>query len=266
VWPVSRWLVNDVPSWLLLTGLIVLIVGGSVLVQVYVRKRFPRLKDGAHNDVTKFVYGVVGFVYAFFIGFVVSAMWGQVNVADEETRSEGAAGVQLARDIYVFDKADGDRIRRSLLDYEKAAIAEWPLLANGQRVSDADEALHRLYVAYTDVKPHTDTQKAFLATSFSNLNDLSKARTERVMLASTDTGPPWSLWVVIFLTSGLVLGCSIIYGVGNAAMHYPMVATVSALVAANTFLIVQLSHPLVGDIATSPAPLSEVVQVLSAPR
>lgn len=66
--------------------------------------------------------------------------------------------------------------------------------------------------------------------------------------------------------SGLVLGCSIIYGVENAAMHYPMVATVSALVAANTFLIVQLSNPLVGDLATSPAPLSEVVHVLSAPR
>jgi len=263
VWPVTRWLVNDVPSWLLLTGLIVLIVGGSVLVQVYVRRRFPRLKDGAHNDVTKFVYGVVGFVYAFFIGFVVSAMWGEVNIADDETRSEGAYGVQLARDMYVFDEADADRIRRGLLDYANAAMAEWPVLADGQRVSDADEALHRLYVAYTDVEPRTDIQKTFLGTSFNNLNHLSKARTERVDLATSDTGPPWSLWVVILLTSGLVLGCSIVYGVENAAMHYPMVATVGVLVAANTFLIVQLSHPLVGDIAASPAPLSEVVQVLS---
>ena len=63
----TRWLVNDIPSWLLLTGLIVLIVSGSVLVQVYVRRRFPRLKDGAHDDVAKFVYGIVGFVYAFFM-------------------------------------------------------------------------------------------------------------------------------------------------------------------------------------------------------
>lgn len=260
----SHWLVNNVPSWVLLGGLIVLIVGASVLVQIFVRRRFPRLKDGAHNDVTKFVYGVVGFVYAFFIGFVVSAMWGQITNADQDTRSEGAAGVQLARDIYVFDQADADRIRQSLLDYENAAIAEWPLIANGQRVDDAEEALHRLYVAYTEVEPRTDTQKTFLATSFTNLNDLSKARTERIMLASTDTGPPWSLWVVIFLTSGLVLGCSIIYGVENAAMHYPMVATIGVLVAANTFLILQLSHPFVGDIATSPEPLTEVVQIASA--
>jgi hypothetical protein len=35
------------------------------------------LRGEAHNDVTKFAFGVVGFVFAFFIGFVVSAMWGR---------------------------------------------------------------------------------------------------------------------------------------------------------------------------------------------
>ncbi|MFL6085507.1 MAG: hypothetical protein ACJ74F_20390 [Mycobacterium sp.] len=40
-----------------------------------------------------------------------------------------------------------------------------------------------------------------------------------------------------FLTAGLVLGCTIIYGVEEPAMHYPMVATVGVLVAANLFLV-----------------------------
>ena len=38
-------------------------------------------------------------------------MWGQINGADGKSRIEGAAGVQLARDVPVFDKADNDRIR-----------------------------------------------------------------------------------------------------------------------------------------------------------
>jgi hypothetical protein len=33
--------------------------------------------------------------------------------------------VQLARDLTVFEKADSDRIRQSLLDYERAAVADW---------------------------------------------------------------------------------------------------------------------------------------------
>jgi len=65
-------------------------------------------------------------VFAFFTGFVVSAMWGQVNNADVRARAEGAAAVQVARDLTVFDKADSDRIRQSLVEYERAAVAQWP--------------------------------------------------------------------------------------------------------------------------------------------
>ncbi len=41
------------------------------------------------------------------------------------------------------------------------------------------------------------------------------------------------------------------------------VATLSVLVAAELFLVVELSHPFIGEIATSPEPLREVVQLLS---
>jgi hypothetical protein len=171
----------------------------------------------------------------------------------------------LARDSTVFDQADGDRIRQRLLAYEQAAVAEWPLAANGQSVPAADEALRQLYLAYEEVQARSDAQKTLLSTSFANLNTLSQARTERVLTARTDQGPPWSLWAVIFLTSGLVLGCAIIYGVEKPGMHYPMVATVSALVAANLFLVLQLSHPYIGEIGTSPEPLREVIRVLTEP-
>ena len=261
----SRWLVSNVPAWLLLPGIIVVVVGTAVLVQMYVRRRFPQLKGDEHNDVTRFAFGVVGFVFAFFIGFVVSAMWGQINDADANTRAEGAAGVQLARDLTVFDRADSDRIRQSLLEYERAAEAEWPIAASGHSFPEADHALERLYTAYGEVQPRTDAQETLLATSFTNLDKVSQARTERVLTARTDIGPTWSLWAVIFLTSGLVLGCSIIYGVEKPSMHYPMIATVGVLVAANVFLVLELSHPFLGEVGTSPEPLREVIRVLAPP-
>lgn len=258
----SLWLVRNVPSWLLLIGLIVLIAGGSVLIQFLVRRRFPRLREDAHNDVTRFAFGVVAFVYAFFIGFVVSAMWGQINNADSRARTEGSAGVQLARDITVFDKADSDRIRQRLLDYEHAALTEWSIAASGHDYPEADAALQRLFAAYMEAQPTTDVQRTVLSHSLTTFDTMSQARTERVLQASTDVGPPWSLWAVILLTSALVLGCAIIYGVEEPFMSYPMVLTVGALVAANLFLVLQLSHPYLGEIGTSPEPLREVVRVL----
>jgi hypothetical protein len=261
---VSRWMVTHIPAWLLLIGLIVVVAGGAMLIQMYLRRRFPVLTQDGHNDVTKFTYGFIGFVYAFFIGFVVSSMWGQVNTADGNARAEGAAAVQMARDSVVFDTADRDRVRQALLDYSKAAVDEWSR-AGEDRSPAADSAMARVYTAYGQVQATTDTQQKMLATSFSNLDKISQARTVRVLTAREDTGPPWPLWAVIFLTSAMVVGTVVIYGVERPVLHYPMVAIVGTIVAANLFLVLELSHPYVGEISTSPDSLQEVEWVLSQP-
>ena len=260
----SWWIVTHIPSWLLLTGLIVLIAGGAVLLQWYVRRRFPVLQGDAHNDVTKFTYGFIGFVYAFFIGFVASSMWGQNNAADGNARAEGAAAAQMARDAVFFETVDRDRIRQSLLTYEHAAIAEWSNAGNS-RSPDADTALARLYQAFDGVAAKTDTQKTLLAKSFSNLDKISQARTARILTAREDAGLPWPFWAVIFVTSGLVIGTVVIYGVEKPILHYSMVAIVAVIVATNLFLVLELAHPYVGAVSTSPDALQEVVAVLSQP-
>jgi hypothetical protein len=237
-----------------------------VIFSKLLRRRYPRLSGDAHNDATRFAFGAICFVYAFFVGFMASSLWTQINTEDDQARTEGAAGVQLARDRAVFDPADSDRIRSALLEYETAALAEWPRVADGGQASpEAQQAIKRLYIAYEQVQPRTDIQRSFLATSLTNLDRLSQARTARVLQAQTDTGPPWSLWSVILLTSALVIACSVIYGVEESRMHYIMVATIGVLVAANLFLIVELAHPYVGEIATSPQPLRTVVATLSEP-
>jgi hypothetical protein len=93
---------------------------------------------------------------------------------------------------------------------------------------------------------------------------MSAERTERVTVARTDTGPPLSLWLVNFVTSAMVLGCAIIFGGERSALHFTMVAVLGLLVTCVLFLVVELSHPYLGEIATSPDPLNEVIHVLSA--
>ncbi len=260
----SGWIVTHIPAGVVLVGLLVLVGGGAVLIQMFIRRRFPVLTGEEHNDVTKFTYGFIGFVYAFFIGFVVSAMWGQINTADGNARAEGAAAVQMASDATVFAPGDRERIRQSLREYAQAAIAEWPQAENG-RSPEADAALARVRAAYDQVQAPTDSQKAALATSRANLDKIGQARTVRVFTAQEDAGPPWPLWAVIFLTSAMVLGTVIVYGVERPVLHYPMVAIVGAIVATNLFLILELAHPYLGEIATSPDPMQQVVAVLSQP-
>ena len=260
----AAWLVEHIPAGWLLLVLIVVVAGGAILLLKLIRHRFPALTLDEHNDVTRFTYGVIGFVYAFFIGFVVSSMWGSINTADGNARDEGATAVQMATDATIFAPADRDRVRTALLNYENAAIDEWTG-GDNQRTQRADAALAELRTAYQSVQAATDAQKTFLSTSYTNLGKISQARTVRILQARNDDGPPWPLWAVIFITSGMVLGTAIIYGVERPVMHYPMVGIVGVLVATNLFLVLELAHPFLGDIATSPDPLHEAVRVLTEP-
>lgn len=260
----SAWIVSNIPSWLLLLGLNVLVAGGAVAALMFVRRRFPGLRGDERSEVTQFAFMLVGFVYAFFTGFIVNAMWGQNNTADDDMRVEGATAVQVASDLTVFDKPDGDRIRAALLDYERAAVTEWPQATRGRTYPEAGQALQRLRTAYDQVQPRTDTQKTYLASSFDSLHKISQARTERTLRARTDNGLPWSMWTVFFLTSGLVLGGALVYGVERSSIHYALVATVGVLLATDLFLVMELAHPYIGDTATSPAALGAAIQSLSA--
>ncbi len=148
--------------------------------------------------------------------------------------------------------------------YEHAAIVEWPEAGNS-RSPATNSALARLFNAYDGVAATTDNQKTLLATSYSNLDRISQARTVRRLTAREDAGLPWPFWAVIFLTGSMVLGTVIIYGVEKPVLHYPMVTVVGLIVATNLFLILELANPYAGEISTSSDPLQEVVALLAQP-
>ena len=150
------------------------------------------------------------------------------------------------------------------MTYAHAAVTEWSQ-AEDAHSPEADTALARVYTVYQQVQAKTEVQKTFLATSLSNLDKVSQARTVRLITAGEDTGPPWPLWAVILLNSALVLATVIVYGVERLVLHSAMVAVVGVIVATNLFLVLELAHPYVGVVSTSSKSLQEVVSVLSRP-
>ena len=87
---VSQWIVSNVPSWLLLGALVAGIAAGTAAVLAYVRRRFPGLAAGEHNDVAKAGFSMVGPVYGFMTGFIIVVLWGQVNAAEQNIATQAA--------------------------------------------------------------------------------------------------------------------------------------------------------------------------------
>ena len=257
----SWWIVNYIPSWALLIGLISLVAGGAVLIQRYVRRRFPDLKGDAHNDATKFTYGFIGFVYAFFVGFVVSSMRGQNNAADANARAEGAAAVQMARDAVVFDQRIETASGGVCWHMNKPPSSSGPRpgkssTSGRRRPGQPVQRLRR--GSAKDGHPENPARHILRQPRQDQPSTHGASVTAREL-----AGLPWPFWAVILLTSAMVLGTVIIYGVEKPIIHYPMVAIVAVIVATNLFLVLELAHPYVGAVSTSSDPLQQVVAVLS---
>lgn len=257
-----RWIVTNIPSTLFLVILVACICAATIAGLTFVRRRFPGLAEGKHNDVTNVGMSVVGPVYGFFIGFIVAFLLSQLATEDEWARTEGTAAISMTRELNVFARADGDRIRQSLMEYEQAALAEWPQAANGRPTPEAETALAGLYSAVQNVKPGDDRQRVVLMSALRALKELSDARTERLLSADAGFSPPLALWAVIFLSSGLVLAFAVAFGAKQQRWHYAVVTAVSVLVAANLFLVIELAYPYLGVFAPTPEPLHAVIKMV----
>ena len=141
--------------------LVVLIAGGAVLLQMLVRRRFPGLQGDDHNDVVRFTYGVIGFVYAFFIGFVVSSMWVDGASAAAQTMellaNTGHTGL-LHRTVVVLNDGDGHADKRT------REVLHEQFSQRGQRVVEVPFDRHLRPGGVIDVQNEIDkvTRRRFI--------------------------------------------------------------------------------------------------------
>src|SRR6476646_4898272 len=117
-----------------------------------------------------------------------------------------------------------EQSRRELPSAHPATRAVDETLQISQACPTVPVCVQRHFATFPGPTTTGAAQKTILSSSFSNLDSLGQARTQRLAQAQTDDGPPWSLWTVIWLTSGLLLACAIIYDVKKPATHYTMVA------------------------------------------
>lgn len=268
-----RWLTSGIPGFVLLWGMVVAISGGSALMVMLLRRRYPKLGRDSENAAVDFI--VVGLLtaWALYVNFLISALQSQASARDSDARAEATAAVQLARDTFYLPAADGDQLRHSLLSYEQSAIAEWPLASQGQSLPEADKALIDLHQTFLDVGRRIVGQPLFPMSEIKpNLDSLSQARSSTILEGAVNDGLTSSLWTILLLTSGLVVAGGIAVGSPNSVLHYGMVSMVGALVAGFLYLVIALDGRCLADTChgdvTAPQPpatLQYVVDFLTKP-
>ena len=218
-----------------------------------VRRFFPALADGGHNEITMLSVEMVGAIYAILLGFVIVFLWQGVNDARDNVGSEATALSQLTRDALAFPPEARADVTRAIGGYAHAVVDdEWAQQRKGHTDLRGFEAMNELHAALRRYEPKTETQKAFYTASVGHFNDLQAARRIRLDHA----GPSLSFALRFMMYSYFVVIVGFISSVGNGprGRHTALVLAVTAIIAFNLVLVTTLDYPFAGDGAVTSEP------------
>jgi hypothetical protein len=247
--------VVGLPIWLLFVLLVVLAPALVIGLQVVVRRRWPGLAEGDHNDVAGFIIAIVGVIYAVLLAFVVIVSWEQFSEAANTVGEEASALRGLYRETVAYPPEVRAQIQADVRDYATAAITrEWPAMARGEPGDPAvAAALDRLAEHIAELPADTPVRQEYVAVEADRFAELVSFRSQR--LDFVGQGLPGVLWVALAIGGVVTIGFAMIFGLRSTPLHLIMTGSLAAVIGVLLFVAVSIDQPFVGDVAVAPAPL-----------
>lgn len=248
------------PIWLVGLLLIVAVPAVAVGLQVLVRRRWPRLAEGDHNDVAGFIIAIVGVIYAVLLAFVVIVSWEQFSNAEDLTGQEASALRGLYRESVTFPPETREIIQDDVRNYAETVVTrEWPAMARGEPGDRAvAAALDRMAEHLAALPADTPSHQQYISVEADRFADVVSFRSQR--LDFVEQGLPGVLWIALVFGAIVTVGFAMIFGLRSTALHMIMTGSLAAVIGVLLFVAVAIDHPFAGDVAVRPAPLERVLQ------
>ena len=244
------------PSFLLVVALpTALAVGGVVVVRR--RTRLARLAD--NNEVAGFKFAVVGVIYAVLLAFAVFVVWEQLTAAESDVVREAGSAVNLYRLAGGMDAETARNVRTLVTRYLETAIADdWPAMERGAGSASATQALNALYAGVLAYRPADTRQEAVLAGALHQLSEVTAARRERLLKATTVV--PDVIWFGLISGGFVTIGFTWFFGTKNLGAQMLMTGGLSLIVCSGLLIILTIDHPFGGAVRVSPEVLVKVLE------
>jgi ABC-type Co2+ transport system permease subunit len=247
------------PTWLIGTLLVIVLPGLVLLVQWGIRRRWPALAEGEHNEVVGFIIAVVGVIYAVLLGFVVIITWEDYSNAEAIVGQEASALRSIHRESVAFPPETQERLHDLVRQYASEVIdEEWPAMADGEpgdlRVGNV---LDQMASVIASIPVTTPAQQEFVGAEAERLSQLVGFRSQR--LDYVDRGIPGVLWTALIVGGVVTVGFALLFGLQRAVLHSLMVGSLAALIGVLLFVAVVFNYPFAGDVAVQPEPFGRVV-------
>ncbi len=230
----------------------VLVIGSFVLFSVIVARIVGRLVDPElrrdHNDLTGFIFAVVGVLYAVVLGFVAIGVWERFEAAEDRTYDEASSLAAVYRDAGSF--SNGALLRRDLRTYvEHAIYIGWPALAQGITPPEAPIAeklsrdVHRTAVV-------GQRQAAIFSHMLERTSEAALDRDARI--TEDSSGLNGVMWFTVYAGGVITIAFTYLFGFRRTVMQTAMIGTLALLIGLVIFLTTSLDFPFRGPTHVGP--------------
>ncbi|MFF4038181.1 DUF4239 domain-containing protein [Streptomyces sp. NPDC001816] len=251
------WLLNHFSTFTLAVitvgGTVVLAVAGSVLL----RRRYPSLAKGEHNDMVGVTLGMFGAIYGIILAFVIVTLWTQLESTETIVATEATDVSLIARDAAAFPPTVRTRLDAALGGYVHAVVEQqWPRMRAGQPSYGATAGkLQSVYDVLQTYEPKATREEVFYEQAVEHVNDVASQRRARLTMAEQQLPP--LLQVLAFGGAVVLIPLTFLYGMRKLRIQILFVASVAALIGFSLLLVFVPDRPFAGDLSVSPAPFRQ---------
>lgn len=254
------WLLNHFSVWSLTVGT----VGGFAVLAVLgclaVRRRFPGVAEGEHNELVGVLLGVFAAIYGVLLAFVIFILWDDRTQAQDTVSAEATGLSQIVFDSRALPNSERNAITSAVDGYVHAVSGdEWSDLRAGRGGSPrAAAALDRLRASIAGYSPRDDAESAFYGDAVTDLTQVATQRRDRLSVARSAGGNvggngPLTLFELLLVGGAVVfVPLTYLFGHRSRLAHSLFVGISTALVALGLLLTVVLGQPFAGDLAVQP--------------
>jgi hypothetical protein len=232
----------------------------SLLVLWIIRWTIPHETLTPHNEVSGFVYAVIGVVYAIILGFAVITVWEHYNDAQSNAQAEANAVANVYRVASGLPEPSRQEIQTAALAYASTVVdQEWAAMSAGNApVEQAVADIDALWSSFDAVTLTTSTEEALYAEGLAQLADLSGLRRER--LEDNNAALLGIMWGVVIGGAILTVLFPCLFGVESGLVHSLIIGTLAASIGLLILLTYDLNYPFRGDVTIEPEGFRRVLE------
>jgi hypothetical protein len=236
-------------------------LAGLVLVQRLLLRRVTLHES--HTETTGTIHQTVSLVYGVAVGFAIIIAWQQLNTAQATTEHEASTVENIYRLAAELPEPYRDQIQEQAQLYAEVVVQEeWPLLAQGQVSTHAQNTVDKLRGSIQEFEPKTPAEQNIDNRILTNIEALEDDRGLRVL--ESQEGIPDLLWIFLVVAAILTVASTYLFGKENLGVHMVRVAILAIMVAFSLYTVHTLEHPFSRAVQVRPDSFEKVLERISS--